>query len=125
MTALIPLYLKTHFKDDPTFRNSKVVYTVYDEEMTHPLPANFAEKARLDGIPAEMLEGTAGSSFMDVTRGGMKMADAITRAANPFGAQFEDYLKNTGLIVVSEPAADTGLQGTVNYYDALYQSILN
>ncbi|MFO0398445.1 MAG: glycogen/starch synthase, partial [Sphingobacteriia bacterium] len=30
MTALIPLYLKTHFREDPIFRDSKTLYTVYD-----------------------------------------------------------------------------------------------
>lgn len=50
MTALIPLYLKTHFKDDPIFKASKVVFTVYDNEPNQALPANFAEKVQVVNV---------------------------------------------------------------------------
>jgi starch synthase len=52
MTSLIPLLIKTSYKDDPLFADSKVVYSVYDdifkETMNHRLP----EKLMLDGIDA-------------------------------------------------------------------------
>jgi starch synthase len=32
MTALVPAYMKTVYKEDPTYKNAKVVYSVYNED---------------------------------------------------------------------------------------------
>ena len=34
-TSLVPLFIKKHFKDEPLFMNSKVVYSIYDDEFTN------------------------------------------------------------------------------------------
>ena len=32
MTSLIPVYLKTLYKDEPVFKNAKVVYSIFENE---------------------------------------------------------------------------------------------
>ena len=41
MTALLPLFIKTSYKDDPMFHNSKVVYSLYNDEFEESFNANF------------------------------------------------------------------------------------
>src|SRR5436190_7530316 len=36
MTALVPLLIKTSYKDDPMFHNSKVVYSLYNDQFSEP-----------------------------------------------------------------------------------------
>src|SRR5438105_6782955 len=45
MSALVPAYLKTTYKDDPTFKNSKVVYSIYENDFTTAMDPDFAQKA--------------------------------------------------------------------------------
>lgn len=45
MSALVPAYLKTNYKDDPTFKDCKVVYSVYDTTFTGSLGDDFAKKS--------------------------------------------------------------------------------
>jgi len=52
MSALIPAYLKTNYKDDPTFKEAKIVYSVYEHSFTEALGENFAEKATMKGMNA-------------------------------------------------------------------------
>lgn len=123
MTALIPLYLKTHFKDDPTFRNSKVVYTVYNNEPDQPLPANFAEKARLEGIPANVLQEYAGSNYLGVSKGGIQMADAATLGEDSVPAAVQDLVRQAQKPQHAQNSVESG--NFVDYYDQLYHEILN
>ena len=44
MTSLIPLYLKTTYKDDPIFTNTKVVYSVAKNEFKGKMKADFTTK---------------------------------------------------------------------------------
>jgi starch synthase len=50
MTALAPLYIKKHYKGDPCFKNSKVVYSIYNDEFHNPFRENFAKKLKIEGV---------------------------------------------------------------------------
>ncbi len=124
MTALIPLYLKTHYKDDPIFRQSKVVYTVYDYESAQPMPDNFSEKARLDGVPANLMKEYSSETYAGVTKGGLKLADAITKGQPKLEKSLEDLIKK-GKHPVAFDHNGHDIKHYVESYNQLYQSILN
>jgi len=127
MTALIPMYLKTHFKDDPVFSTSKIVYTVYETEPDQPLPSNFADKAKLDGVPAEVLSQFSGSSFIQVAQGGIQMADAATKGDPSVDVRLEDCIRaaqNTERLPAPEMEFGNP-DSIINYYNNLYMNIKN
>lgn len=47
ISALVPLYLKTAYADEPSFRDCQIIYTVSDNQLTHPI-----EKTLLQDIVA-------------------------------------------------------------------------
>ena len=51
-SALIPLYLKRLYNDDPSFKGAKVVYTVTSDKITAPVDEKFLAKLKADGVPA-------------------------------------------------------------------------
>lgn len=55
-SALIPLYLKRLYADDPSFKDAKIVYTVTPDQLTAPLDEKFISKLKADGIPARDLK---------------------------------------------------------------------
>jgi len=57
MTGLIPKYLKTTYKDDPIFKDSKVIFSVYDNKFDETFDASIAKKAVMDDIESSELEG--------------------------------------------------------------------
>ncbi|MCS7072898.1 MAG: glycogen/starch synthase [Bacteroidia bacterium] len=122
MTGLIPLYLKTHYKDDPMFKRTKVVYTIYHNEYDCPLPANFADKARLEGVPADLLQGNPNSTYVGVSRGGIQLADAVTQGDDIRNRELKSLLEARG---GSRALAYDSSDSAVDYYNQLYRSILN
>jgi len=45
MTSLIPMYMKTAYKKEAVFHNTKCLYTVYENQMDWTLNKSFAKKA--------------------------------------------------------------------------------
>ncbi|MGB4671437.1 MAG: glycogen/starch synthase [Bacteroidaceae bacterium] len=43
LSALIPLYVKTAYKDEPVFRSSKIIYSLYDKAFSNTFHDNFPE----------------------------------------------------------------------------------
>ncbi len=80
MTSLMPLLLKTQYKTEPIFENSKVVFTAYQEEsFDGVITENFADfVTRNTDIEADMLAPFGESTENDLNLGGLHYADAVT-----------------------------------------------
>jgi len=50
MTSLIPLYLKTSYKNEPLFEKSKVITSLYNDCFSGNLDTDFSKKAMMDGV---------------------------------------------------------------------------
>ena len=53
ITALVPLYLKKEYHEDPMFAHAKVVFSTYDDQYSGQLYPDFAQKIINDNISAE------------------------------------------------------------------------
>lgn len=77
MTALLPFLIKTVYKDDPIFENSKIVYSVYNDGFEGELSDRFAEKVKFDTLTDEELVDFNDSTHLALTKAGIKYADAV------------------------------------------------
>lgn len=77
MTALLPFLIKTVYKDDPIFENSKIVYSVYNDQFEGELNNRFAEKVKFDTLTDEEVSAYADSTHLGLTRAAIKFADAV------------------------------------------------
>ena len=50
ITSLIPIYLKRFYADDPSFKGSKVVYTVMPGKLDAPIDPSIATKLKAEGL---------------------------------------------------------------------------
>lgn len=50
MSAVAPIYIKKAYKDEPSFRDSKVVFSLYDNAFEQRFPSDFASKLIIKGI---------------------------------------------------------------------------
>ena len=50
MTSLVPMFVKTSYKDDPMFHNSKVVYSLYNDAFNDKFHANYGKKMLMEGL---------------------------------------------------------------------------
>ena len=44
MSAFVPLYIKKAYQDEPSFRDSKVVFSVFEDEFKSNCEGNLTEK---------------------------------------------------------------------------------
>ncbi len=77
MTSLIPLYLKTVYKDDPIFQNSKIVYTAYNNDYEKTFSKRFLEIAAINKLGESDLEAFGNGDDITLLKGGLAHADAV------------------------------------------------
>jgi starch synthase len=78
MTSLIPMYLKTTYKDDPIFTNTKVIYSVFKNEFKDKLKNDFAAKLAIsEEISKKDVEYFKNGDNTSLLIGGSQFADGL------------------------------------------------
>lgn len=98
MTALAPLYVKTAFNTDPFFKNTKMVYTLYNDGFKNPFSDRFAKKIKIEGVEDTHIQPLLDKnvSFTDISKFAVKYADAVVQGSETVDSEVLDYIKETG-----------------------------
>ncbi len=81
MTSLIPFYLKTSYKNDPVFKNSKVVFSVYDQKVESSFTDDFLKKAAINNLKPEQLLAYKNGTGINLDKGAIQYADGIIQGS--------------------------------------------
>ena len=79
MSALLPLYLKKHHKDDPMFSNTKVVYSDYNNAFEGELNSKLIEKVKFDGFTDDEVTGIETPNYVNLQKLALKYSDAFIK----------------------------------------------
>lgn len=98
MTSLIPLYIKTAYKNEPVFQNAKVVYSMYTSAFEETLSKEtFLEKAPINNmVEAKHLDAFKEYNQMGLSKGAAEYADGLIYGSETIGKDLEKYLKALG-----------------------------
>lgn len=122
MTSLIPLYIKTTYKDEPVFRNTKVVYSLYNHD-NFQYGTDFAEKARTPEISKDLLKAFETNDFYGITKGGVAYADAIALGEPQLSTELSELANHKNVLNYLESEGDN--TEYVDTYDQFYASLMN
>ncbi|MFT4737836.1 MAG: starch synthase [Cyclobacteriaceae bacterium] len=89
MTSLIPLYVKTTYKNDPIFQNSKTVFTLHNNSFSHKFGQDLLEKVKMIDIDDEMLNHLRTADYEGFIKMGMQYSDAINYAKEETSASLQ------------------------------------
>lgn len=121
LTALMPIFIKKAFKDNPLFNESKIVYSIYDDTFKGQLKAGFEKKVKLPGINAKDLKYFKEASYVNITKSAIDHSDGIILGSKKINPTVAEYLKSCDKPILE-------YQGEENYaeaYNAFYDQILN
>lgn len=98
MSALAPLYMRVVYADDPTVRDSKIVYVLQNDAFEGSLHPRFVEKLRLDGIDEEPLKSISEQDVdhRALNRIAIDYADAIVQMSDDIDNEIVEYAKASG-----------------------------
>jgi starch synthase len=121
MTSLIPMYLKTTYKDDPVFGNAKVVYTVYNNEFPEKLNSTFATQLKIsDDITTKHVDFFKEGDNASLLIGGTEFADALIVNDEVLNDKVQKHVKKT-----KKPTLNMNLgTGTVQELNEFFHNVM-
>jgi starch synthase len=79
MTSLIPMYLKTTYKNEPLFKNTKSVFAVYNNGFSHTFGDDLLNKVKMVDIDDAILAPLMSKDYTGFIKMGMEYADLIVK----------------------------------------------
>jgi len=119
-TALMAVYIKKAFKDDPMFADTKVVYSIYNDQFEGSLNKDFAKKLKLEGIGEKDVAVAKDPTHFALTKLAIDHADGIIIGDENIGADVKKYLKASG-----KPMLDYKNESEyIDAYNTFYDEVL-
>jgi len=117
MTSLIPLFIKTSYKEDPLFKNAKVVYSVYNDHFDELLNEDYHKKVMMDGITQADLKELKTNSYFGLTASAIAKSDAVIKGSNEINPLVETMIKKANKPVLDYQSPDDYIDSYSNFYD--------
>ena len=120
MSALVPMYLKRAFADDPIFENTKVVYSVYNQKLCGDLSNEMSQKSRIVGVSEEDTALIDDASITNLHKIAISFSDAIILGSQKFGKELGSFIEKSDKPMLDYQSEDSYIAA----YNALYDELL-
>lgn len=120
MTSLVPAYVKTSYKDDPTFKNSKVVYSLYENGFTETLSPSFIQKSVMNGMTEKQVATYAAGTNLALENGALEYSDAVVIGSPEVNPELLNSVKKSG-----KPVLEYDLTSDSENFYNFYEEITN
>ena len=118
ISALVPLYVKTTHKEEPSFRDSKVVISLYDENFTTDLPDNFPAKLFNQEMPEGIVDGISTPvTYIEYAKLAIRHCDGVIINGDNIPQEIIDYAESLGKPVQPQCSAEEYVASCNDFYD--------
>jgi starch synthase len=118
MTSLVPAYIKTTYKNDPTFKNSKVVYSVYEDCFTETMNTDLYKKAVMNSMTVEDTKVFEKADCNSLHIGAITYSDAVVLADENLNSDVLKFVKDS-----NKPTLAFNLTDNFENFYNLYEEI--
>ena len=119
MTSMVPLFIKRVFKDNPLFSDSKVVYSIYDDDFEGSFRNGMDKKLKMPGIVPKELTWLKKPTFVNVEKTALDFSDAIVFASKNINPEVEEYARSLGKPILEYPGEENYVDAYNDFYDKI------
>lgn len=92
LASLLPLYLKTYYKDEPLFSESKVVTSIYEQGFENQLNKNMIKKVAFDDIEASAIETLKLPTYDNLMKTAIDFSDGLIVGSQNISSEIQKHL---------------------------------
>jgi len=124
ISALAPLYIKKAYNDEPSFRDVKIVFSVYDKDFESKFNPDFAEKLLLKGISKKdtsILDGKE-VDYATLMKLAIDYSDGVIQNSENVNQEVMDYARESGKIVLDYQTPENYVDACNDLYDKVWET---
>jgi len=126
-SSLLPLYFKTVLKENPMFSDTKVVFSIFDDEFPGQLDEDMFKKLRTKEMNEEDLEFYKEPTYANICKAAVNFSDGVIFSSENINQDVEKYVRDSGKQLLEYQSMDDYIDAHNDFYDEvlLSESVLN
>lgn len=119
MSSLVPMLVKTAYSEDPIYKDSKVVYSIYDDYFEESFNDSYVRKIQMDGIEPSQLEELKSANWEAITGNAAQYADALIQGSEELPDSAKAILKKHTKPSLGYKSSEEYIDAYNSFYDEL------
>ena len=121
ISAFVPLYIKKSYKEEPSFRDSKVVFSLFGDMPTSELQQDIIEKLMLKGIEKSDVDELLpeGATFKDLYKLAISYSDGIIQSSENVDPELLEFARSKGIPVLEYQPEETFVDSIIKFYEEI------
>ncbi|GHV00227.1 glycogen synthase [Bacteroidia bacterium] len=120
-SAIVPIYLRSVFADDPMFRDVKVLLSLYDNGFSGALNSGFRAKMEAEGVASERLETLDDPTYANLIACVLRSVDGVV-LEEPIDPQLAQLVKDSGRMIMERSGVE---REDWDKYKIFYEQVQN
>ncbi|MFN5183700.1 MAG: glycogen/starch synthase [Bacteroidota bacterium] len=121
-TALMPLYIKKAFADNPLFSETKIVYSVYNDDFPGTLNKNFINKIPTEGINKSDIKQVVDPSYVNLCKLAIDYSDAVIYSSPETNTDVQKYVKKVNKRCLAYQSPEDYIDAYSEFYDRVLEN---
>ena len=121
ISALAPLYIKDYYADDPSYRDTKVVFSIFDDDLPQPLDERLYDKLKFDGLKESHIKALKGkrADKLMLTKLALEHSDGVVQCAEHVCPEVMDLVKKSKLPFLPYQGESGNVDAYIDFYKSL------
>lgn len=120
MTSLVPLYIKTLYKDEPAFRDAKIISSIYDTDFKQPLNPSIKNKILVKDMAPELIgDFPAQVTYNALVEKGIDFSDGIIFSQENANKELVDYCNSKQRKMIQLGVDQFSSEEILKFYDSI------
>ena len=122
ISTLVPLYIKKAYMEEPSFRDSKVVISLFENELKSNLQEDIIDKMLLKNITRSDIEDVipASATYKDLYKLAIKYSDGVILHSENIDPELIAYAREIGVPVLEYQPIETFTDAINQFYDDIW-----
>ena len=122
ISALVPLYIKKAYMEEPSFRDSKVVFSLFENNMSSNLQDDIINKILLKDIEKGDIEPIVPptATFKDLCKLAISYSDGVIQQSENVDPELLEYAREKGIPVLEYQPIETFADAINQFYDEIW-----
>ena len=120
MSSMVPLYVKTAYRDNPIFSDAKIIFSFYDDGFEEILNKDIATKIKLPGITLRHLKHYKKPSYVNLMKAAIDFSDALIMGSEQVHPEVYQYMLKSDKPILPFQTGDD----YIDVYNEFYNELL-
>lgn len=124
-SSMVPFFIKTAFKNNPLFSDTKIVCSIYDDDFKKSFNKESIKKLKHEGVTDKDIKQYKSLDFVGMMKAAIDFSDGIIQGSEKINPEILAYAKKSNKPMLAYQPKDKYINAYSVFYDELVDELIN